>query len=119
MALKLEDLIVYQLAMKIGDEVWDLAINFDSFVKNTLGYQITRSADSIALNIAEGFGRYHYKENKQFCMYSRGSLIETKSCLTKLVNRKIITEIKYNMLINDLEFLHIKLNAYIKSIGKI
>ena len=119
MSLKLEDLDVYNLAMKMGDDIWNLSVNFEPFVKNTLGYQITRSADSIALNIAEGFGRYHFKENKNFCFYSRGSLIETKSCLEKLKSRELITTQEFDKLTKDLEHLHIKLNAYIKSIGRI
>lgn len=35
-----------------------------------------RAARSTTRNIAEGFGRFHYKENIQFCRISRGSLHE-------------------------------------------
>jgi len=35
--------------------------------------------DSIAANLSEGFGRYHYKEKKNFSYYSIGSLYETKT----------------------------------------
>ncbi|TMI72809.1 MAG: four helix bundle protein [Bacteroidetes bacterium] len=38
---------------------------------------MTDAADSIAFNISEGYGRFHYKENKNFCYYSRGSAKET------------------------------------------
>jgi four helix bundle protein len=36
------------------------------FTKDTIGKQICRAADLISANIAEGFGRYHFKENKNF-----------------------------------------------------
>jgi four helix bundle protein len=35
-----------------------------------------RAARSSTHNIAEGFGRFHYQENIQFCRQSRGSLHE-------------------------------------------
>jgi hypothetical protein len=53
--MQLRDLEVYKLSMLIGDKVWEAVNRWDSFEKNTLGKQLVRSADSIALNIAEGF----------------------------------------------------------------
>lgn len=35
-----------------------------------------RAARSTTHNLAEGFGRFHYQENVQFCRISRGSLYE-------------------------------------------
>lgn len=35
-----------------------------------------RASRSVTHNIAEGYGRFHYKENIQFCRISRGSLHE-------------------------------------------
>ena len=37
---------------------------------------IKRAGRSTTRNIAEGFGRHHYKENRQFCRISLGSLNE-------------------------------------------
>src|SRR5215813_10974699 len=39
--------------------------------------QVLRSSRSITANITEGFGRFHYQENIQFCRQARGSLDET------------------------------------------
>lgn len=39
--------------------------------------QILRSLRSVTNNIAEGYGRFNYQENIQFCRISRGSLYET------------------------------------------
>ena len=50
---------------------------------DTIGKQLVRSADSIAANISEGFGRYHFKDSKRFYYISRGSLFETKTWLEK------------------------------------
>lgn len=113
----LEDLEVYQLAESFGDEVWFLVHEWEYFAKDTLGKQLVRSADSISANIAEGYGRYHYKENKNFCYFSRGSIIETKGWLKKSKNRQLLSEEKFDLLYEKLQTIHIKLNAYIKFIG--
>jgi four helix bundle protein len=114
----LEDLEVYQLAEKFSDEVWAIVIKWEHFAKDTVGKQMVRSADSISANIAEGYGRYHYKENRNFCYFSRGSIIETKGWLKKSKNRDLLSESDFNNLFETLQTIHIKLNAYLKFIGK-
>lgn len=116
--LKLEELEVYQMAVDIGEKVWNVVDEWKPFAKRTVGEQLVEAADSIAANIAEGYGRYHYKENRQFCYYSRGSLMETKTFLTKARNRKLVSEKQFAEMIETLKSLHHKMNAYIKSIGK-
>ena len=75
---KLEDLKVYQMAMEIGEMTWTIIQNWGVFVKDTIGKQFVRASDSIAANIAEGYGRYHYRENRQFCYCARGLGTEYK-----------------------------------------
>jgi four helix bundle protein len=114
----LEDLEVYQLAESFSDEIWVIVSAWDHFAKDTVGKQIVRSADSIGANIAEGYGRYHFKENKNFCFFSRGSILETKGWLIKSKNRNLINEEQFNILFEKLQTIHLKLNAYLKFIGK-
>lgn len=115
---RMEDLEVYMVAEDFSNEVWDIVMKWDFFAKDTIGKQLCRAADSISANIAEGHGRYHYKENKNFCYYSRGSLLETKSFLRKSKTRSLIGEVEFQHLIAKLESIHLKLNTYIKYIGK-
>lgn len=115
---RIEDLEVYLLAEDFSNKIWNIVAKWDLFAKDVVGKQICRSADSIGANIAEGYGRYHYKDNKNFCYYSRGSILETKSFLRKMKNRNLLTPDGYLQLFNELENIHIKLNAYIKYIGK-
>ena len=89
--MELVELMVYKKAYELSNKIWEIVIMLDNFEKNTIGRQLSRSADSISANIAEGYGRFSYKENKQFCFYARGSLFETKDWLNKLENRKIIS----------------------------
>jgi four helix bundle protein len=116
--MKLEELQVYQLSVEIAERIWNIVINWTHFEKETIGKQLVRSIDSVSANLSEGFGRYFFNENKQFCYYSRGSLFETKTWLKKAFNRKLIEEKEYLTLANDLETMGVKLNNYIKTIGK-
>ena len=78
--------------------------------------QLVRSADSISANIAEGYGRYFFKENRNFCYYSRGSLLETKNWIGKAYRRQIIDQENHDNLVKELDQLHKSLNGYIKYI---
>jgi four helix bundle protein len=115
--MKLEELQVYQLSMKMGEEIWEIVIRWDYFSKDTVGKQLVKAADSIAANLSEGFGRYHYNEAKHFGYYSRGSLYESKTWLTKGFNRKLVSESDFNKFMVDIDTIRIKLNNYINSIG--
>lgn len=119
MSNRIEDIEVYNLAETFAEDIWNIVIALPTIAKDTMGKQLIRSAESISANIAEGFGRYHYKDNKNFCYYSRGSIIETKSWLRKALSRKLISEKEYSTLLQKLETIHLKLNIYIKYIGKL
>jgi len=116
--LKLEELDIYKLSLEIAEEIYSIINKWNFFDKDTLGKQLIRSIDSIGANISEGYGRYHFQENKHFCYFARGSLFESKTWLEKASNRDLISSEVYNDLTKQMDLLHIKLNAYIKSIGK-
>ncbi|MGM0408034.1 MAG: four helix bundle protein [Bacteroidota bacterium] len=90
MVKKIEDLEVYNEANELADKIWGIVANWDFFAKDTVGKQIVKSSDSIAANISEGYGRFFYKENLQFCYYSRGTLFETKTWIEKSYKRNLI-----------------------------
>ncbi len=117
--MKLEEFNVYQMAMKVGEDVWNIVIKWDFFAKDTVGKQFVRAIDSVAANLSEGYGRYHFKEVKHFSYYSRGSLYESKTWLTKAKNRNLINTEDFESMIQTLDSIGIKLNNYINSIGKI
>ena len=116
--MKLEELNVYNLAMELGERIWDIVKGWDYYAWDTLGKQLMRAIDSVAANLSEGFGRYHFKDVKNFGYYSRGSLYEAKTWLTKANNRALIKDDDYEDLIKEINNLGVKLNNYIKSIGK-
>jgi len=117
--LRLENLEVYKVAMEIGELVWGIVARWDYFEKKTLGAQFVDAADSIALNISEGYGRFHYKENKNFCYYSRGSAKETLTATHKAKARNLITEEEFVVLTQKFD-LYFRLSfGYINSIGNV
>ena len=115
--LRLEELDVYRVAMEIGDLVWNVVTKWEYFEKKTLWAQLVDAADSIALNIAEGYGRFHYKENKNFCYYSPGSAKETLTAVRKARSRNLISEEDFKLLIEKLELFFRLIYGYINSIG--
>ena len=115
--MKIEDLKAYQVAMEVGEMVYSIVERWDYFDKKTLGSQIVRSADSIAANISEGYGRYSYKEEKMFFYYARGSAHETKTWLQKARSRDLITAEQISLLLGKTEFCIALLNGLIKATG--
>lgn len=72
MISNLEEFKVYNRAMELGEKVWNVVMAWGYFEKDTIGKQLVKAVDSIAANLSEGLGRYHYRETKNFGYYSRG-----------------------------------------------
>ncbi len=115
----LEDFKTYQNAMELGEKVSEVVNYWGYFHKDTVGKQLVRAIDSIAANLSEGLGRYHFKEIKNFAYYSRGFLFETKTWLAKASSRKLIEQATFEQLLAELEILGKMINTYIKSIGDV
>ena len=71
-----EELDCWKVSRELRLELSRLIKTFPAEEKFTLVSQIRRASRSVTNNIAEGFGRYHYKEFIRFCRMSRGSLTE-------------------------------------------
>lgn len=109
------ELDVYRLSEELSDLVWNAYDEWTPKAQKTIGYQIIRSSDSIAANIAEGYGRYTPKERIMFYRYARGSLEETKCWLRKTMRRNILSEEIIQKCAEIINELGPKLNAFIRS----
>ena len=76
---RFEELRFYQAAIKLLKAAYRLAEQLPKYEKNNLASQLRRAALSTVLNIAEGYGRYHFLDKLRFFYYARGSLFETLS----------------------------------------
>lgn len=116
MAEGLQGLRIYQLAEALADEVWNEVITWRPFSRDTVGRQFVDAADSIGANIAEGYGRFHYRDMRQFQLIARGSLEETGHWLRRARRRNLIAEKRFNGLDGLSRELAPQLNAYIRSL---
>lgn len=112
--LKLEDINAYVIASELGDVVWDLVSKWDWFAKRTIGAQLVDSIDSIAANIAEGFGRYHKKDKQKFYYNSRGSAYESAHWIKKARQRRLIDDKQFDFTMDRLQTLPKSINQLIK-----
>jgi four helix bundle protein len=76
-----ENLECYQLAMNVFREGYRIAALLPLEEKYNLADQLRRASTSIILNIAEGYGRYHYLDSLRFYYIARGSIMEVLSAL--------------------------------------
>jgi four helix bundle protein len=112
-----ENLRVYKLSEKLADEIWDVALGWDGFARDTVGKQLVKAADSIGANVSEGSGRGSFVDNKRFVRMARGSFNETQHWLRRAFKRKLLTNKQVNNLKPLIAELGPTLNAYLKSIG--
>ncbi len=76
---RFEELRFYQAAMALLKAAYRLAKKLPDYEKYNLASQLRRAALSTVLNIAEGYGRFHFPDRLRFFYYARGSLFETLS----------------------------------------
>jgi four helix bundle protein len=70
------DLDAWKHCRDLRQSIWAVCKALPREEKFRLGDQMVRASRSAAACIAEGYGRFHYQENIQFCRQSRGSLYE-------------------------------------------
>lgn len=91
-----EDLEAWKLARSLKIDIRELIKTFPPDEKYKLTDQLIRSSPSVGANIAEGFGRFHYRDNLKFCRNARGSLLETQNHLIDAFDEKYIDENRLN-----------------------
>jgi len=80
--------------------------------------QLRRATSSVTANIAEGFGRYHYKDKVKFYYNSRGSLVEVQNFLLLSRDLKYIDSNLCSKYLDDTEEIKRLINGLINSINK-
>ncbi|WP_455392033.1 four helix bundle protein [[Eubacterium] cellulosolvens] len=113
-----EKLDVYQEAIKFNDKIYEITRDFPKSEMYGLISQIRRCSSSIALNIAEGYGRYHKKLKNQFYYTARASVYECIPILTISLNQKYIKKSEYDEIYNECLELSRMISGLIDSINK-
>jgi len=88
-----EELEVWRRSVDFAVSVIDLTETIDTGRKHyRLFEQIEASSTSVAMNLAEGKGRFSKKEFIQYCYIARGSLYETITLLEIFKRKNWVTE---------------------------
>ena len=96
MSLKsFEDLECWKACTDVRRFIVELIKKFPKEEKFALVDDMKRAARSTTHNIAEGFGRFHFQENIQFCRHSRGSLYELIDQLITSKDDGFISDAEY------------------------
>jgi four helix bundle protein len=109
------DLETWRFARRLRIEVYRISRGFPKNETFGLASQIRRAAVSVTANIAEGFGRYSYQENIQFCRQSRGSVYELRDHFTTALDAGYITKEQYSVLDRRAISVTKLINGYIRS----
>ena len=113
-----EDLDCWKACTRVRRYITKLVKKYPKEEKYGLAGDMKRAARSTTHNIAEGFGRFHFQENIQFCRHSRGSLHELIDQLITSLDEEFITEEEYKegrVFISDALGL---LNGYINYLSR-
>lgn len=118
MTYKFEQLEVWQLALDYIDLIYKVAENLPRSEEYNLKSQITRTATSISLNIAEGSQGQSDAEQARFLGMAIRSLIETVAC-QEIIRRRgyVQDEAILNQDYQDSQTLARKLQSFRKSIS--
>ena len=112
-----QDLVVWQVGREIRRRLYLVANKLPEHERYNLASQIRRAAVSLTANVAEGYGRFHFKENIQYCRIARGSAYELIdhliTCQDETYLEKSEAESSHQELLTFLRLL----NGYIRSIG--
>jgi four helix bundle protein len=105
MAFRFEELKVWQIALRLSNDIDLLVKAYPKEELYSLCSQMKRAADSVVLNIAEGSTGQSTAEFKRFLGIALRSAIEVVSCLFISHSRKYISETDFKKYYEEYEVL--------------
>ncbi len=113
-----EKVKAWQTARAFRKNIYKITKNFPREELFCLTSQIRKASISIHSNIAEGYGRYSFNENIQFCRIGRGSLNEVLDQLYVALDENYITQEIFENLYQEGRNIEIDINCYINFLKK-
>ena len=102
---RFQDLKIWQLAIQIANELFDIADELEEKRLYRFAEQLRGSGMSMSNNISEGSGSSSKKEFIQFLNIARRSTFENANILILLRMRELISEKSLEKLLDDLDRL--------------
>ncbi len=109
---RFENLEIWQDAIKVSDELFDIADQVEKKRYYRFAEQLRAVGMSISNNIAEGSGSFSNKDFANFLNISRRSVFESANILFILHRRKLIDEETRNDLLTKLDRLARKVTNF-------
>ncbi len=107
------DLEAWKLARALKRSVWQLLSCFPEAEKFELASQLRRAVRSVPAALAEGYGRFTYKDQSNFCVIARGSLSEVLNHLIDAFDCGYISSESLSDYKNQIDQLGKVLNGYL------
>jgi four helix bundle protein len=104
---------LYNLAREYSRLAWTIFKALNKDIQWRTGWQFLESADSVQANIAEAYGRFHYKDKRNFEYHARGSLLESMSWAQILNEREFVNQEVFQDFINLGKKISVKLNNHL------
>lgn len=116
MAFPFENLDVYKRSLDFVESIETLNIQLKGKVSHSMIDQLSRAALSIPLNIAEGNGRWHKGDKRQFFWIARGSAFECVPIIQVLHRKTLINDQQYAGYYEQLDVIAKMLTNLVKSV---
>lgn len=116
MAFLFENLDVYKKSLLWNERVEEICKSAKNLASPNLIDQLSLAALSIPLNIAEGNGRWHKPDKRQFFWVARGSVFECLPILHVLSKTGILNDEQHEEYRSKLDELAKMLSGLIKSV---
>jgi four helix bundle protein len=114
MKFSFENLDVYHLSLDWVRQADELIERNKNQISRSLADQLCRAALSVPLNIAEGNGRWHKGDKRNFFWIARGSVFECVPIIEILRIKNLITPTEHEIFHSRLEQMGKMLSALIK-----
>ena len=112
------ELEVWKKGRELKNELKKLSETYPAEEKFRLTDQTIRASRCITATIAEGHGRFTFKDQVHFCIIARGSLSETYNHLIDALDCNIISADQLSYFKNKIDEVERLLNGYISYLRK-
>jgi four helix bundle protein len=113
MGKSFRDLKIWLKSYELVLEIYKVTKDFPEKERYGLIDQLRRAANSVAANIAEAHGRYHFADKCRVLYQARGECEEVRSHLSVALGLKYISEFTFKRIDLEYEGLGVGINTYI------
>ena len=109
---RFQDLKIWQFAIEIADELFDIADDLEERKLYRFADQIRGAGMSMSNSIAEGSGSDSKREFGRFLNIARKSTFENANIFLLLEKRRLLSKERGNKLLDDLELLCRQISSF-------